>query len=304
MSNWTSTNGPHRFAAALDAPGRGGETVDVSRWPVRAGAAVVAAVLSAALSGCTAGSQQVRHATVLSAASASPAPPQPSGVVTPSPTTRPSPTASPAPAPKAAVPATSALPEATAVPAARPKSSPSPTASPRAVWRIGFGSIGPLTTSMTARQMIDTLQSGASPAPEANPHCSVFALGGRAGHTVAARIDRMLFALAESKGATGRVDALSFGFGYIGGTRVPAALRPALPVTARGITLGSTLQQVKAAYAGLLTVRPAPYTTGGRIAELSGPADTRMRFETDAGGIVTNITVGRIPQVDYIEGCG
>lgn len=63
--------------------------------------------------------------------------------------------------------------------------------------------------------------------------------------------------------------------------------------------------QLQALYANALQASPHPFVKGGKLLSLdaSGVAPSRLVFETDAQGKVSEWRVGLRPQVDYSEGC-
>ena len=72
-----------------------------------------------------------------------------------------------------------------------------------------------------------------------------------------------------------------------------------------GGRLGSTINEIKAAYAGVVE-QPHKYVEGGRILVVADPdgGQARLVFEADAAGVVTRWRIGVPPQVDYVEHCG
>jgi hypothetical protein len=77
--------------------------------------------------------------------------------------------------------------------------------------------------------------------------------------------------------------------------------------TISGIGVGSTREEVLAAYGERITESPHAYVPGGSYLDFV-PADAadsayRLRFETDADGVVTEMHAGLTRPVGYIEGC-
>jgi len=68
---------------------------------------------------------------------------------------------------------------------------------------------------------------------------------------------------------------------------------------------GMTEAELQALYKGSLQASPHEYVEGGKYLafDTSGVAPSRLVFETDAQGRVTEWRVGLSPQVDYVEGC-
>jgi hypothetical protein len=75
--------------------------------------------------------------------------------------------------------------------------------------------------------------------------------------------------------------------------------------TLSGARIGSTEREVKAIYPGRIRVSPHEYTNGHYLTYTPKDAadkDYRIVFETD-GKRVTSIHAGRLPEVEYVEGC-
>jgi hypothetical protein len=75
--------------------------------------------------------------------------------------------------------------------------------------------------------------------------------------------------------------------------------------TASGARVGMTEREVKALYRGRLRVSPHHYTDGHYLTYVPRDArdkNYRVVFETD-GKVVTGVRVGRLPEVEYVEGC-
>lgn len=72
-----------------------------------------------------------------------------------------------------------------------------------------------------------------------------------------------------------------------------------------GGMVGMTAQALQALYHDALQSTPHKYVEGGRYLSLaaSGVAPSKLVFEVDAAGKVTQWRVGVSPQVDYVEGC-
>ena len=73
-----------------------------------------------------------------------------------------------------------------------------------------------------------------------------------------------------------------------------------------GGKVGMTAAQLQPLYGELLQEAPHKYVRGARYlsVDATGISGTRVLFETDASGTVTEWRVGVQPQVDYVEGCG
>ena len=71
--------------------------------------------------------------------------------------------------------------------------------------------------------------------------------------------------------------------------------------TAEGIGVGTAAARVREAYGAAVTASPHKYTSGQYLT-LAPDADHRVVFETD-GERVTRYRIGRLPQVEWVEGC-
>lgn len=75
--------------------------------------------------------------------------------------------------------------------------------------------------------------------------------------------------------------------------------------TAAGARIGDTEERIKSLYPGQVTVQPHKYTDGHYLVVTPADAadkDFRIVFETD-GSKVTRYRSGKIPSVQYVEGC-
>lgn len=74
--------------------------------------------------------------------------------------------------------------------------------------------------------------------------------------------------------------------------------------TEAGVQVGDPVTAVHNAYPAGLTARPHKYTSesGGQYLAVSLDGDRRLIFETD-GKTVTRYRVGRLPEVEWVEGC-
>lgn len=68
---------------------------------------------------------------------------------------------------------------------------------------------------------------------------------------------------------------------------------------------GMTETELQGLYGNALKATPHKYVEGGKYLglDVGGVAATKLVFETDAEGKVTEWRVGVAPQVDYVEGC-
>jgi len=76
--------------------------------------------------------------------------------------------------------------------------------------------------------------------------------------------------------------------------------------TSSGAHIGSTEQEIKDLFPGIITVTDHAYVDGGHYLTLTPTADSlkdfRVVFETD-GQVVTSYRAGKTPQVEWVEGC-
>jgi len=73
--------------------------------------------------------------------------------------------------------------------------------------------------------------------------------------------------------------------------------------TVEGARIGDTEDRIKSLYPGQVTVQPHKYTSGHYLVVApKGGGDNRIIFETD-GKRVTRYRSGRMPAVQYVEGC-
>ena len=76
--------------------------------------------------------------------------------------------------------------------------------------------------------------------------------------------------------------------------------------TEDGVKIGDTEDRVKSVYGDYLQIQPHKYIEGGHYMTVKGDsanAGKAIVFETD-GKRVTMFRAGRIPEVEWVEGCG
>jgi hypothetical protein len=82
-------------------------------------------------------------------------------------------------------------------------------------------------------------------------------------------------------------------------------VRSGTVATEAGARIGDSDERIRRLYAGRVTASPHKYTEGQYLTVTpASPADSAFRliFETEAGR-VTRYRSGRLPQVEYVEGC-
>ncbi|MEH2076874.1 MAG: hypothetical protein V7K57_21145 [Nostoc sp.] len=76
--------------------------------------------------------------------------------------------------------------------------------------------------------------------------------------------------------------------------------------TLKGAKIGDTEAQIKSLYPGQIKVTPHKYVQGGHyltfIPKDRADRNYRLVFETD-GKVVTQLRSGKLPEVEYVEGC-
>ena len=72
-----------------------------------------------------------------------------------------------------------------------------------------------------------------------------------------------------------------------------------------GGKVGMQVSDLQALYNNALQATPHKYVEGGQYLSIaaSGVAPTKLVFEADAQGVVSEWRVGLLPEVDYVEGC-
>lgn len=76
--------------------------------------------------------------------------------------------------------------------------------------------------------------------------------------------------------------------------------------TFKGAKIGDTEAQIKSLYPGQIQVTPHKYVQNGHyltfIPKDRSDRNYRLVFETD-GKLVTEFRAGKLPEVEYVEGC-
>lgn len=110
---------------------------------------------------------------------------------------------------------------------------------------------------------------------------------------------------AEKAVRTGPIDGI--GLMVVNDQVIRIDIWPGSPIkTLSGVGIGSTLEEVKAAYDGSLEVSEHPYSDGRFLtldSEASGTNLYSLVFETDKSGQVVQFRTGQVPAVTWTEGC-
>lgn len=100
----------------------------------------------------------------------------------------------------------------------------------------------------------------------------------------------------------------NLGFMVSNGTIARVDVFPGGTVTSRsGAKIGMTEAQIIGLFGDQIKPEPHKYVTGGKYLVFV-PVDEadknfRVVFETDANGVVTSFRAGRLPEVEWVEGC-
>ena len=165
-----------------------------------------------------------------------------------------------------------------------------PDAGATTSWTIGFGSIGPVNTTMTVKQAIAELHSGASSkAPK--HYCGIFDLAGKSPTERSA-----LTGFAHANG--GKLDMLSVG-SLFGTTKTPDI--PKVVQTAKKIKVGSSLKSLKLAYPGEHKAATNLYLN---VEILPGSKGRAIAFTLNSKNTIINIATGNASYVNRTEYCG
>jgi hypothetical protein len=73
--------------------------------------------------------------------------------------------------------------------------------------------------------------------------------------------------------------------------------------TRAGIQLGDTVRDLRRAYRSRLHSEPNKYTPKARDYWVSFPHRRKIKFYTSPGRVITQISAGRKPEIDFVEGC-
>lgn len=86
------------------------------------------------------------------------------------------------------------------------------------------------------------------------------------------------------------------------GTIVRIEIRGPGVLTSRGVGVGSLEAEAASAYPGEVATTPHKYDPVGHYLTVEGPNRLELIFETD-GSRVSEYRVGRLPEVEWVEGC-
>ncbi len=147
-----------------------------------------------------------------------------------------------------------------------------------AEWRVTERGIGPLRAGMTRAEAEAALGSKLTFPAGADPVCAMVPIPGTSEGTAALMVNDTL----------ARVDVF----------------RASTTATAAGARIGDTGDRIRSLYPGRVRAQPHKYTEGQYLI-VPAPSDTtyRLVFETDEQGRVTRYRGGRLPEVEWVEGC-
>jgi hypothetical protein len=166
-------------------------------------------------------------------------------------------------------------PEAAPGSAATDLISTAPQTAPQSSWAVTAEGIGALRAGMTTREASAAL--GAPLPAVTSAECEMMPLPGAPG-------EAYLMVVAD--------------------TVVRFDVRDSRFATAAGARVGDSEARIEGLYPGGVRVQPHKYTSG-RYLVVPAPGDTtrRLVFETDSARTVTTFRSGRIPEVEWVEGC-
>ncbi len=160
------------------------------------------------------------------------------------------------------------------------KEAPPPTmdtapAVPQTVeWKVTYTGVGPIRVGMTVAQAREAL-NGALVIKDSSTAC-YYARLGKGPEDVSLMI---------TNGQIARVDIIGDSIATEAGARV-----------------GDTEDRIKTLYAGRVEVQPHKYTNGHYLVVKPDAGESRLIFETD-GSKVTLYRAGKLPEVEWVEGC-
>ena len=154
-----------------------------------------------------------------------------------------------------------------------------PAGNEDSAWQVSIRGYGPIRTGMT---LSDAAAAAARPLTEINPGFE--------------ECDYVHFADDSSR---------SVQFMVVGGRIARVDIDDSTISTNHGIRIGDSEARVQSQYPGRVAVSPHKYVDGHYLTiapELPADSGLAIVFETD-GSTVTTYRSGRVPEVEYIEGC-
>lgn len=148
--------------------------------------------------------------------------------------------------------------------------------------QLGFDGIAPVRVGMTVVQAEKALHAKLSmqfPSDSDSTECAIAVVKGR----------NRPFSYMVEHGRITRVD--------LGGRGVKSVIK-----TASGIGLGSSIAEIKRAYGSRGKWHPNAYDDEPVFEIKSVDSKSAILFETERGRVI-RIHAGRLPSVEYIEGC-
>lgn len=159
--------------------------------------------------------------------------------------------------------------------AANSPATPTPAQeTPAAEWMITADGVGPIRVGMTVEEARQALAGKLAGAPASQEESCYYVRPDGEPQGV-------LFMVTDDRIA--RVD-----------------VREGAIATAEGARVGDSEERIQSLYPGRVTVTPHKYVEGHYLTVADG--DHRLLFETEAGK-VTAYRAGRLPEVEWVEGC-
>ena len=159
--------------------------------------------------------------------------------------------------------------------AARAAAAPDPSQ-----WKVSEGAVGPVQIGMTLEEADAVLGGRLVPEEPLDSACDYVSARG--------------------------VDA-EVSFMVVGGRIARVDVRDTTVTTSEGARVGDAEERIRKLYEGRVTAEPHKYVPRGRYLLVSprdqGDTTHLLLFETD-GARVTEYRAGRVPEVQWVEGCG
>jgi hypothetical protein len=145
-------------------------------------------------------------------------------------------------------------------------------------WVLSFGKLGPVQVGMTP-EAVSKIFSGevTREATPDDPDC----------YYISPKVGGDSVAFMVTQGRISRIDVSAPGI-----------------YTVDAIQVGDTEERVKSIYGEKLLIEPHPFlaSEGNYLTLMNGKGSLAIRFETYQG-LVTAIYTGKLPEIDYAEGC-